>query len=98
MKLKQEETTKIFIDNKLTIVLAKNPVHHERSKHIDTRFHSIREYVKTKEVELHHVSSRDQIADIFTKSLKSDAFHHLKKKFDVQVRGEISLRKEIIRY
>ncbi|KAG6510472.1 hypothetical protein ZIOFF_028496 [Zingiber officinale] len=46
-RLKQEATTKIYVDNKSTIALAKNPVHHERSKHINTHFHFIREYDTT---------------------------------------------------
>ena len=98
MTLKQEEATKIYIDNKSAIALAKNPVHHERSKHIDTRFHFIREHVKMKEVELHHKCSSDQVADIFTKALKTDAFQKLRKKLGVQVRGETSLREENVSY
>jgi len=35
----QENPTEIFIDNSSTITLAKNPVFHDRSKHINTRFH-----------------------------------------------------------
>ena len=39
----QEEPTQIFVDNKLAIAVAKNPVHHETSKHIDVQFHFINE-------------------------------------------------------
>ncbi|XP_059629556.1 secreted RxLR effector protein 161-like [Cornus florida] len=66
----QEESTEIFVDNKSAIALAKNPVFHERSKHIDTRFHFIRECITKKEVELKFIKSQDQVADIFTKPLK----------------------------
>ena len=41
----QQKSTEVRIDNKSAIELAKNPVHHERSKHIDVRFHFIREHV-----------------------------------------------------
>ena len=57
------------MDSKPAIELAKNLVHHERSKHIDARFHFIREKVAEKKVKLIHVKSRDQIADMFTKPL-----------------------------
>jgi hypothetical protein len=67
----QEKATNIRVDNKSAIVLAKNPVHHERSKHIDVRFHFIREHVKNGDVEMTHVASRNQVADIFTKSLSA---------------------------
>ncbi|KZV06675.1 hypothetical protein F511_45844 [Dorcoceras hygrometricum] len=58
--------------------LAKNPVFHERSKHIDTRYHFIRECIAKKEVELKHVKTMDQVADIFTKPLKFDSFEKLR--------------------
>ena len=74
----QEDPTKIYIDNQSAIALAKNPVYHERSKHIDTRHHFIREHVKNKEVELISCKTNDQIADIFTKLLKGEIFSRLK--------------------
>jgi len=43
LELKQEKGIIIRVDNKSAIELAKNPVNHERSKHIDVRFHFIRE-------------------------------------------------------
>jgi len=48
----QENPTKIYIDNQSAIVLAKNLMYHERSKHIDTRHYFIREHVKNKEFKL----------------------------------------------
>jgi hypothetical protein len=74
----QENLTEIYIDNRSAIALAKNPVYHERSKHIDTRHHFIREHVKNKEVELISYKTNDQIAYIFTKPLKGEIFIRLK--------------------
>jgi hypothetical protein len=48
----QEEPTVIYVDNQSAIKLAKNPIHHGRSKHIDTRFHFLRDHVKRKTIEL----------------------------------------------
>ena len=59
----QEKSTTTSIDNKSVIELAKNPTFHDRSKHIDTRYHFIRECVEGKDVELAHVKTNDQIAD-----------------------------------
>ena len=70
----QENSTYIYIDNRSAIALAKNPVYHERSKHIDTCHHFIREHVKNKEVELISCKTSDQVADILTNSLKGEAF------------------------
>jgi hypothetical protein len=50
LKCPQLESTEIRVDNKSSIELAKNPIHHERSKHIDVRFHLIREHIKDEEV------------------------------------------------
>ncbi|GMI79370.1 cysteine-rich RLK (RECEPTOR-like protein kinase) 8 [Hibiscus trionum] len=79
MKLKQLAATVIQVDNKSTIELEKNPVNHERSKHIDVRFHFIRDHVKEGNVELVHVASRDQVADIFTKPLPKVLLDKCKK-------------------
>ena len=69
--LKREEPTEICIGNKSTIALAKNPVYHDRSKHIDTRYHYIRECITKQNVKLEYVKSQYQIADIFNKPLKT---------------------------
>ena len=45
LNMSQVEPTEIRIDNKSAIALAKNPVYHDRSKHIDTRYHYIREFI-----------------------------------------------------
>ncbi|PNX70600.1 type I inositol 145-trisphosphate 5-phosphatase 12-like protein [Trifolium pratense] len=50
MHHKQDSPTEILCDNKSAIALSKNPVFHGRSKHIDIRFHKIRELVDEKEV------------------------------------------------
>lgn len=69
MELKQVGATVIQIDNKSAIELGKNPMNHEIRKHIDVHFHFIRNHVKEGNMELTHVASLDQAADIFTKSL-----------------------------
>ena len=61
-----------------TQALAKNPVFHDRNKHIDTWYHLIQECIEKKEVELEYVKSMDQVADIFTKPLKKDSFWRLR--------------------
>ena len=87
LNLTQEEPTKIGVDNKSAIALAKNPVFHDRSKHIDTRFHYIRECITRKDVQIEYVKSYDQIADIFTKPLKYEDF--------VRIRSLLGLTKQV---
>jgi len=84
LHLPQVEATKICIDNKSAQALAKNSVFHDRSKHIDTRYHFIRECISRKEMELKYVKTQDQVADIFTKPLKFEDFQRLRAKIGVQ--------------
>ncbi|GAA0185491.1 transmembrane signal receptor [Lithospermum erythrorhizon] len=77
--VKQDEPTTIYCDNKSSIALSKNPVFHGRSKHIDIKYHKIRELVAEKEINVEHCSSESQVADIFTKPLKMETFFRLKK-------------------
>jgi len=93
--LSQEVPTEIYVDNRSAIALAKNPTHHERSKHIDTRFHFIREHVKAKEVELVSCRTYDQAADIFTKPLKHEAFIKMKIMLGMKNHPESSLRGDV---
>ncbi|KAL4030992.1 hypothetical protein IC575_009247 [Cucumis melo] len=66
----EDDPTMIHVDNKSTVALAKNPVFHDRNKHIDTRFHFIRDCISRKEVQVEYMKTKDQITDIFTKPLK----------------------------
>ncbi|KAH9667537.1 hypothetical protein KPL70_021079 [Citrus sinensis] len=74
LSLPQEEPTEICVDNKSAIALSKNLVFHDRSKHIDTHYHFIRECITRKEVQIKYVKSLDQATDIFTKPLKQEDF------------------------
>src|SRR3954447_3482679 len=70
----QSTPTLIFEDNQSCIALAKNPVHHARTKHIDIQHHFIREKVKSREIELEYISTNKMIADALTKSLPKPEF------------------------
>jgi len=72
--MSQEKPTKIYVDNESTIVLAKNPIFHNRSKYIHTRFHYLWNYIINKKVEVKYVKTQDQVVNIFTKPLKYDVF------------------------
>lgn len=81
--LSESEATTIFVDNKSAQALARNPVFHDRSKHIDTRYHFIRENIMEKEIKLEYVKSADQVADIFTKPLGVDVFSKMRSMLGV---------------
>ena len=73
----QVERIPIFCDNTSVIAITKNPVQHSRTKHIDIKYHFIREHVMNDTVELHFVPSEKQLADIFTKTLDESTFSRL---------------------
>ena len=70
--------TTIMCDNSSTIKLSKNPIMHGRSKHIDVRFHFLRNLTKDCAIELVHYRSQDQMVDIMTKPLKLENFQKLR--------------------
>ncbi|GKC23450.1 ribonuclease H-like domain, reverse transcriptase, RNA-dependent DNA polymerase [Tanacetum coccineum] len=69
-----EEKITILVDNKSAIALMKNPVFHGRSKHIDTKYHFIRECVGRDDIQVEFVSGDYQKADILTKALPKIRF------------------------
>jgi hypothetical protein len=64
----------IGIDNQAAIALAKNPVLHEKTKHIDTRHHFIRQVVQKGYIKLQYIKTGDNIADVLTKFTKKTTF------------------------
>jgi hypothetical protein len=67
----------LHADNQGAIALAKDDRFHARTKHIDIRYHFIRELIEQKKVEIIYIPSADNISDIFTKALPSPQFKHL---------------------
>lgn len=66
---KDSTATLIFEDNQSAIKLAENPIHTSRSKHIDTKYHAIRDYIKKHQVIVKFKPTAEMTADIMTKSL-----------------------------
>ena len=87
---KQNGPILVYCDNVSTIKLSRNPVMHGRSKHIDVRFHFLRDLVKSGDLELVQCSTLEQIADIFTKPLKGDAFLKLRESLGVCKFSEVN--------
>ncbi|GKB55674.1 hypothetical protein Tco_0911860 [Tanacetum coccineum] len=74
----------MYCDNKSVIALCCNNVQHSRSKHIDIRFHFIKEKVENGAVELYFVNTVYQMADIFTKALGRERIEFLINKLGMQ--------------
>jgi hypothetical protein len=80
---KEQSKFKLFIDNKSAIALCKNPVHHDRSKHIDTKFHYTCQQVEHGVLEVEHVGTEEQHVDILTKALGRNKFVEFRQKIGV---------------
>ena len=63
------KSTLIYEDNQSTICMAKNPQYHGRAKHIEIKFHYIREQVEKKAIQLEYCESKNMVADMVTKAL-----------------------------
>lgn len=67
----------IYCDNTSAIAISNNPVLHSRTKHIDIRYHFIRDHIMKGDVELHFIPTEYQLADLFTKPLDENRFNFL---------------------
>ncbi|GKC55384.1 retrovirus-related pol polyprotein from transposon TNT 1-94 [Tanacetum coccineum] len=74
----------LYCDNKSAIALCCNNVQHSRAKHIDVRYHFIKEQVENGIVELYFVRTEYQLADIFTKPLPRESFNFLIEKLGMK--------------
>ena len=79
----------ILCDSKSAIAITENPVHHSRTKHIDVRYHFIKDHVEKGNIEMYFVPTENRIADIFTKPLDEKRHNFLISKL-----GMVNLKDE----
>ena len=79
----QMDATCIHCDNQSCVKLLENPVFHDNSKHIDIKYHYIRDMVQRGVVKLQYVVTNDQIANVLTKLLAIVNFKHFREKLRV---------------
>ncbi|PKU83709.1 Retrovirus-related Pol polyprotein from transposon TNT 1-94 [Dendrobium catenatum] len=80
----QQQPTTIHCDNISAMALAKNPVFHARTKHIEIDYHFIRQHLNSGAIQLSYIASSDNISDIFTKSFSPAGFQELRRKLTIQ--------------
>ncbi|GKC13113.1 retrovirus-related pol polyprotein from transposon TNT 1-94 [Tanacetum coccineum] len=83
----------LYCDNKSVIALCCNNVQHSRAKHIDVRYHFIKDQVENGIVELYFVRTEYQLADIFTKPLPRERFNFLIEKLGMRSMSPETLKR-----
>ena len=74
LRVSQDQPPILWCDNIGATYLSSNPVFHARTKHIEVDYHFVRERVAQKLLRIKFISSKDQLADIFTKPLPQPQF------------------------
>ena len=70
----------LYYDNKATISIARNPIHHDRTKHVEVDRHFIKEKIEGGMLNVEYVPTRERVADILTKRLPRQNFDELTSK------------------
>ena len=76
--IQQTKPTTIYTDSQSAMRLAVNPEFHSRTKHVDVKFHFLREQVVLHTIDIQYLPTQQQIADIMTKALTPDQFRRLR--------------------
>jgi uncharacterized protein (DUF1697 family) len=70
----RESSVIIFNDSQSSQALARNPVHHKRTKHIDVKYHFVREQLQAGVIVLKYLNKNEMLADALTKPLPKEKF------------------------
>jgi hypothetical protein len=73
----------LLCDNESAIRMADNPVEHSHTKHIAIRYHFLRDHQQREDIEIAYVSTKEQLADIFTKPLEEKTFTKLRHELNI---------------
>ena len=85
LNITNKEKFHLFTDSLSAIELANNPEHHAKTKHIDIQYHFVREHITNNTIQLSHISTKEQLADILTKVLNGPTFTNLVKQMNLQL-------------
>ena len=78
------DVVELKVDSKSALALAKNPVFHDRSKHIRIKYHFTRDCLEEGSIKANHIATTDQLADILTKSLGKAKFQEMRRRIGLK--------------
>ena len=87
----------VMCDNTSAINIAKNPIVHSHTKHIEIRHHFIRDHITKGDIEIKFIETSRQLADIFTKPLGTDQFHILVRELGMIRASDISIDQNCVK-
>jgi hypothetical protein len=73
----------LLCDNESAICMVDNPVEHSRTKHIDSRYHFLRDHQQKGDIKIAYVNTNNQLVDIFTKPLDEKTFSKLRNDLNI---------------
>ncbi|TPX54120.1 DNA-directed DNA polymerase [Powellomyces hirtus] len=84
----EQTAVPIYEDNQAAIKLAANPTHHQRTKHIDVRYHFLRDLVGNERIHLQYIESKLMLADALTKPLPRPLLDDLRHRTGLRTKSD----------
>jgi hypothetical protein len=85
------KTTLVYCDNVSAIYMSKNPIQHQRTKHVEIDIHFVRERVALGDIHVLHVPTTSQFTNIFTKGLPTSVFKEFRSSLNVWALDDLTL-------
>jgi hypothetical protein len=86
------DSTVIHCDNQSCVKLSENPVFHDKSKHIEIKYHYIRDMVQRKEVLVQYLPTDEQVVDVLTKPLTRMKFEYFRDRLGMAENASLTER------
>ena len=77
LKIASDQSMELFSDNKEVTDISRNPVHHDRIKHVEVDCHFVKEKIENGVLIISYVPTKEQVADVLTKGLARSNFEHM---------------------
>ena len=95
LQCKTPRISVLWCDNLNTVLLSANPILHARTKHIELDLYFVREKVLKKDMDIRHVPTNEQVADVLTKAISSGQFNQMNNKLKVEDLTTLSLKGDV---